>query len=86
VDNKWKLHKRIIKFASVETPHNATNLLNVMLNTMQDWVIEDKICSITLDNAAVNDLMVGYVKSNLTGRKLLTGSGDTFHHRYLSPY
>ena len=81
VDNKWKLHKRIIKFASVETPHNATNLLNVMLKTMQDWGIEDKICSITLDNAAVNDLMVSYVKSNLLGRKLLAGNGDLFHYR-----
>lgn len=81
VDNKWKLHKRIIKFASIECPHNATNLINVMLNTMQEWGIEDKICCITLDNAAVNDLMVSYIKSNLTGRKLLVGNGDIFHQR-----
>lgn len=81
MDDKWRLHKKIIKFASIETPHNATNLLNVMLPAMQDWGIEDKICSITLDNAAVNDLMVGYVKSNLIGRRLLAGNGDIFHYR-----
>lgn len=81
VDNKWNLHKRIINFAHVETPHNATNLLNVMLKTMEDWGIDDKICSITLDNASVNDLMVSYIKSNLIGRRLLAGNGDIFHHR-----
>jgi hypothetical protein len=48
---------------------------------MQEWGIEDKIYSITLDNAAVNDWMVSYVKSNLIGRKLLAGNGDIFHHR-----
>lgn len=51
VDNTWKLQKKIIKFASIATPHDARNLLNVMLKTIQDWGIEDKIFTITLDNA-----------------------------------
>jgi hypothetical protein len=48
---------------------------------MEDWGIDNKICSITLDNACVNDLLVSYIKSNLIGRRLLAGNFDIFHHR-----
>jgi hypothetical protein len=58
IDVEWKLYKRIIKFALVETPHGGKALFNAMLRTLCEWNIEDKIFSITLDNATVNDAFV----------------------------
>ncbi|WVZ86454.1 hypothetical protein U9M48_033226 [Paspalum notatum var. saurae] len=52
IDDSWKLHKNIIRFTLVETPHDGWNLFNAMLKTLQDWDIEDKLFAITLDNAS----------------------------------
>jgi hypothetical protein len=43
IDVEWKLYKRIIKFALVETPHDGKALFNAMLRTLCAWNIEDKI-------------------------------------------
>jgi hypothetical protein len=34
IDVEWKLYKRIIKFALVETPHDGKTLFNAMLRTL----------------------------------------------------
>ena len=51
IDAKWKLHKKIIRFCMLETPHNGVAMFNLLLKSLQDWNVEDKIFSITLDNA-----------------------------------
>jgi hypothetical protein len=58
IDVEWKLYKKIIKFALVETPHVGKALFKAMLRTFCEWNIEDKIFSITLDNTIVNDAFV----------------------------
>jgi hypothetical protein len=65
----------------METPHDGLQMYNVMLKSIQYWHIEDKICSITLDNAAVNGSMMNHLRSNLSKRHLLIGEGAIFHIR-----
>lgn len=65
----------------METPHKCVRMYNVMLKSIQYWNIEDKICSITLDNAAVNGAMISYLKDNLVKKNMLTCEGKLFHIR-----
>jgi hypothetical protein len=37
IDSDWILHKVIIKFALVGTPHDGRNLFNTMLNSLNEW-------------------------------------------------
>jgi hypothetical protein len=59
------LHKVIIKFALVETPHDGRNLFNTMLKSLNEWNLEDKIFAITLDNSSSNNNFVGALRENL---------------------
>ncbi|CAO2168651.1 unnamed protein product [Urochloa humidicola] len=79
--HNWTLHKRIIKFALVETPHDGRNLFNAMLKSLNEWNIEDKVFAITLDNASNNNSFVSDLKDNLVSKHLLLGEGKMFHCR-----
>jgi hypothetical protein len=63
IDDEWKLFKRIIKFTLVESPHDGRTMFNALLRTLEDWNIENKVFSITLDNAFVNDNLQNPCKS-----------------------
>jgi len=41
LDANWKMHKRIMKFSVVKTPHTGVALFNVILKAIQEWNIED---------------------------------------------
>lgn len=84
IDDDWILHKKIVKFTLVESPHDGWTLFNAMLRTLQDWDIEDKLFAITLDNAAVNDNFVSTLQDNLLAKGELLCSGELFHCRCAS--
>ncbi|KAJ1257305.1 hypothetical protein BS78_K104600 [Paspalum vaginatum] len=75
----WKIHKRVIKFGLVETPHDGRNLFNAMLKFIIEWNLENTIFSITLDNAQVNDNFLKSLNENLLGKQLLLAEGVMFH-------
>jgi len=77
----WKLHKMVIKFGTVETPHDGRNLFNAMLKCLNEWSIKDKVFSITLDNASVNNNFVSTLRENLVAKCLLPSKGTMFHCR-----
>jgi hypothetical protein len=81
IDMNWKLHKKIIRFCMVETPHNGATMFNVLLKTLQDWNIEDKLFSITVDNASVNGTMIDNLRDNLVGKSMLHSEGALLHIR-----
>jgi hypothetical protein len=81
IDKTWKMQKRILRFCMMETPHSGFRMYNAMLKSLQYWNIEDKICSITLDNASVNGKMMEHLKENLTKKQMLTCGGELFHIR-----
>jgi hypothetical protein len=81
IDSNWILHKTIIKFGLVETPHDGRNLFNTMLKTLIEWSIEDKVFEITLDKASNNNNFVSALKENLVGKHLLLAEGKFFHYR-----
>jgi hypothetical protein len=81
IDSKWKVRHRIIRFCLVETPHDAWNMFGVVLNSLRDWNIEDKLFSFTMDNAEVNTKMLKHLKDNLVDRNLIHHEGKLLHVR-----
>jgi hypothetical protein len=80
VDSKWKVRHRIIRFCLVETP-DAWNMFDVVLNSLRNWNIEDKLFSFTMDNAEVNTKMLGHLRKNLVDRNLIHHEGNLLHIR-----
>ena len=59
MDN-WIIHnKKKYKFALVATPHDGRNIINAMFKSLNEWNLEYKVFTITLDNSSNN---VSFVK------------------------
>ena len=71
IDDEWRVQKKIIRFCVVNTPHDGFNLYSVMLKTLRYYNIEDKLYSITLDNASANKSMMDLLQLNLVKKSLL---------------
>ena len=84
IDVNWKLQKIIIWFKDLTHPFDSKSIADEVSLCLRDWGIEDKVFSITLDNAAYNDQMA----KNLKRRLLINGSllcgGDLFQVRCCS--
>ncbi|XP_026450750.1 zinc finger BED domain-containing protein RICESLEEPER 2-like [Papaver somniferum] len=48
---------------------------------LEYWGIEEKVCNITLDNAASNDRCIKVMKSRLVAKKIVFNKGKYFHVR-----
>uniref|UniRef100_A0A0A9HII7 HAT C-terminal dimerisation domain-containing protein n=1 Tax=Arundo donax TaxID=35708 RepID=A0A0A9HII7_ARUDO len=81
IDDDWKMHKIILKFSFMKSPHMGVALFNAILKSIQDWNIEDKLFAITLDNATNNNAMVGLLKDNLLEKQMLLRKGKLLHQR-----
>jgi hypothetical protein len=62
-------------------PHNDASLAEKTYNLLQEWGIDKKIFSITLDNVFANDLCVKQLKPKLNMKKALLCEDELFHIR-----
>ncbi|GAU36169.1 hypothetical protein TSUD_274470 [Trifolium subterraneum] len=81
VDSNWKLQSKILAFAHMEPPHTGRELALKVLEMLNDWGIEKKVFSITLDNASANDTMQKFLKEHLEISNSLLLNGEYFHIR-----
>uniref|UniRef100_A0ACD5Y1D4 Uncharacterized protein n=1 Tax=Avena sativa TaxID=4498 RepID=A0ACD5Y1D4_AVESA len=65
----------------LETPHNSWNMFNIVIKTIQEWNLEDKLFSFILDNASVNTAMVNLLRENLKNKGVLPIEGKLLHVR-----
>ena len=74
IDNDWQLNKRIIAFQAFDFPHSGHQISNIIYQTACNFGIQNKIMSITFDNASNNNVAVGLLKDSfnpiLNGRLL----------------
>ena len=77
VDDDWVLQKRIIGFRLCPYPHNATAIFNTIMEIFGFYGIEDKVLTITFDNASANTAAINLFKRSL---KPAFG-GEIFHQR-----
>ncbi|KAK9676042.1 hypothetical protein RND81_11G049800 [Saponaria officinalis] len=55
IDNEWKLHKRIINFCPISS-HKGDAIGKAVEACLEAWGIEDKLFTVTVDNASSNDV------------------------------
>jgi hypothetical protein len=65
IDKNWVLSKRVLSFSFMPPPHNGASLAEKICSLLEEWGIDKKVFSITLDNASANDLCVVNLKPKL---------------------
>ncbi|XP_024004951.1 zinc finger BED domain-containing protein RICESLEEPER 2-like [Eutrema salsugineum] len=81
IDRNWKLNNKILAFCALPPPHTGINLAMKLLESWEEWGIQKKVFSITVDNATSNDSMQDILKSQLVIRDDLLCGGEFFHVR-----
>jgi hypothetical protein len=79
ISKDWVLIKRVLKFSFMPPPHNGNALSDMILNLLQEWRIDKKIFTITLDNASANDRCAELLKQKLNIKKALLCEGEFLH-------
>jgi len=81
VDLNWKLNSKLLNFCHMPPPHTGFVLSKKIYEFLQDWELEKKIFSITLDNASANDVLQNTLRSQLILQNGLICGGELFHVR-----
>jgi hypothetical protein len=81
VDSDWFLQKRVLNFFNVPPPHSGVIIADALRKSFVEWGIEDKIFSITADNAKPNDVAIRILKDEFELRGVLPIKGQLFHVR-----
>ena len=62
---------KVLNFCEMPTPHTGVALAEKILSLLCEWGIEQRIFSLTVDNASSNDICVIMLKSQLRLRNAL---------------
>ncbi|XP_074315377.1 zinc finger BED domain-containing protein RICESLEEPER 2-like [Silene latifolia] len=81
VDSNWKLQKRVLNFFHLPPPRKGQQLSNAIYRCLQDWGIENKIFTISVDNASANDSCIKNLRDTISRTKRLICDGKVFHVR-----
>lgn len=81
LDSEWTLQKRILNFTTLPPPHTGLVIADAIFSCLLDWGIENKISTITLDNASSNDAAVRNLRENFALKGKLYFKGRFFHVR-----
>ncbi|XP_075520592.1 zinc finger BED domain-containing protein RICESLEEPER 2-like isoform X3 [Primulina tabacum] len=81
IDSNWVLQKRIINFSYMPPPHSVIALCDKINSLFNAWGIQRKVFTITLDNAASNDVFVGLLRDHLSLNCSLVNDGEFLHVR-----
>ncbi|KAG6633675.1 hypothetical protein CIPAW_12G065500 [Carya illinoinensis] len=81
VDPNWHLQKRVLNFCNVPPPHNRVIIADALQKCFIDWGIENKVSTITVDNARYNDVALRVLKDVFSLKKKLSIGGQLFHVR-----
>jgi hypothetical protein len=65
IDDNWSIQKRIISFVHVEGRHTGAKLSESFTELMVKWNIDKRMFSLTLDNAAANEVAVKDIIADL---------------------
>lgn len=68
IDANWKMQCRVLNFIELDPPHTRAIISNAIFDCIIKWKIEDKITTITLDNASNNDVAAKNLMSKFIAR------------------
>nr|GEV91037.1 zinc finger BED domain-containing protein RICESLEEPER 2-like [Tanacetum cinerariifolium] len=77
----WVLRKKVLNFRIVSPPHSGKMLASVLVKNLSEWGIENKVFTITLNNAKYNYGLVETLRGNLRLNNVLVCDGKFMHVR-----
>ena len=86
VDHDWKMNSKILSFYHMPPPHTGIEIAHRILSFLKEWGIEQKIFSITLDNASAMDNMKDRLVNALRFVDGLLCDGEFFSCSMLCTY
>ncbi|XP_031250241.1 zinc finger BED domain-containing protein RICESLEEPER 2-like [Pistacia vera] len=81
IDDNWKLNKRVLNFVHLPIPKGGVQIADAIYKCLAEWEIEDKVQTISVDNATSNDVAIRVLKQNFTITRQLSCGGKMFHVR-----
>ncbi|XP_062144804.1 zinc finger BED domain-containing protein RICESLEEPER 2-like [Alnus glutinosa] len=78
-NSDWRLNRRVLNFCNIPPPHSRLLIADALHKCFRDWGIESKVCSITVDNAKANDVVLRHLRDVFNMRKSLVVGGKLFH-------
>lgn len=81
IDPNWVMQCRVLNFVDLDPPHTGLVIAQAIFDCLVEWKIEDKIMTITLDNANNNDTAVNSLVAKFVARKNSRFNPTYFHVR-----
>ncbi|XP_058722747.1 zinc finger BED domain-containing protein RICESLEEPER 2-like [Vicia villosa] len=81
IDADWVLQKCILTFVHVPPPRRGVDITDAIFKCLKDWGIENKIFSVSVDNALYNDICLKELKVLILRHRKLVSNGNLFHVR-----
>jgi hypothetical protein len=69
IDVNWELQCCVLNFVELDPPHTGVVIYQAIFECLVEWNIEDKLITITLDNASNNDTAITNLTSKLLARR-----------------
>ncbi|XP_021846531.1 zinc finger BED domain-containing protein RICESLEEPER 2-like [Spinacia oleracea] len=82
IDNDWKLHKKIINFCPISS-HKGEAIGKAVEHCLETWGIEDKLFTVTVDNASSNDVACAHLR-RMVQRTGCVSDGKFLHIRCIA--
>ncbi|XP_058775691.1 zinc finger BED domain-containing protein RICESLEEPER 2-like [Vicia villosa] len=81
IDSEWNLQKRVLSFVKVLAPRRGIDVADSIYKCLKTWGIENKVFSVSVDNASYNDSCLRCLKDDLSLTSKLILDGSLFHVR-----
>uniref|UniRef100_A0A6V7QWJ6 BED-type domain-containing protein n=1 Tax=Ananas comosus var. bracteatus TaxID=296719 RepID=A0A6V7QWJ6_ANACO len=79
IDTDWKLHRRMLNFMLVSSPHSENALSEAIGVSLLDWNMKDRLFTITLDNdCSSHDIYSANLRDHLSNKNALMLKGQLF--------
>ncbi|XP_072991873.1 zinc finger BED domain-containing protein RICESLEEPER 2-like [Typha latifolia] len=79
IDTDWKLHRRMLNFMMVSSPHSENALSEAISASLSDWNMKTKLFTITLDNnCSSHDIYSANLRDHLSNKNTLMLKGQLF--------
>ncbi|XP_062212314.1 zinc finger BED domain-containing protein RICESLEEPER 1 [Phragmites australis] len=79
IDSEWKVHRRMLNFMMVSSPHSENALSEAISMSLSDWNMKDKLFTITLDNeCSSHDIYSANLRDHLSNKNNLMLKGQLF--------
>ncbi|KAL6601355.1 hypothetical protein ACP70R_044575 [Stipagrostis hirtigluma subsp. patula] len=79
IDSEWKVHRRMLNFMMVSSPHSENALSEAISASLSAWNMKDKLFTITLDNdCSSHDIYSANLRDYLSSKNNLVLKGQLF--------